>query len=120
MKVRLEFNLPEEREDFENAVLATKVFAALWQYDQYLRDEYKYRNNEVAHEIRQMFHEILEDHGISIEGELMKQITPWWKRLFSKWLVRKFHFAKRKKTIRKMMEQDQVNGLYRTKEGYNT
>jgi hypothetical protein len=42
MKAKLEFNLPEDGEDFTNAVNGTKWKIAMWDLDQWLRSQTKY------------------------------------------------------------------------------
>lgn len=42
MKAILEFNLPEDREEHEEAVNAWKVTLAVWDYSQWLRGLYKH------------------------------------------------------------------------------
>jgi hypothetical protein len=46
MKAKLEFDLPEEREEFETAVKAGKVESALLEFANWLRAEYKYGPNK--------------------------------------------------------------------------
>lgn len=46
MKSVLEFNLPEEREEFELAVNAGKYASALWEIQQELRTIWKYEELE--------------------------------------------------------------------------
>lgn len=50
--------------------LATSVndlVNALWDFDQWLRGEYKYKGNEAAAPIREQLHEFLADHGLNLE-----------------------------------------------------
>lgn len=42
MKATLEFNLPEENEEFETASNAWKYKSVLWEMDNYLRNKLKY------------------------------------------------------------------------------
>lgn len=42
MKATLEFNLPEEEREFQLASKGLSIASALWNYDQYLRNEVKY------------------------------------------------------------------------------
>jgi len=82
MKAILEFDLPEEQEDFENTIVASKVFLALWEYDQWLRNQYKHGDHEWAYEAREKFREMLSDEGINIEGGIIKDVKrQWWRRL---------------------------------------
>ena len=43
MKAILEFNLPEDNEEFQNAVNGSNYKHAHWQLDQLLRSEIKYK-----------------------------------------------------------------------------
>lgn len=75
----IEFDLPEEQCDMENALLANKVFTALWEFDQYLREQYKYNDVGQAWDVRERFREILLDNEINIEGGKTKTIKrKWW------------------------------------------
>ena len=42
MKAILEFNLPEDQQDFDLAVNGAKAQVVLWDFDQWLRAQYKY------------------------------------------------------------------------------
>jgi len=44
MKAILEFNLPEENEEFETASNGWKYKSLLWDFDNYLRSKLKYEN----------------------------------------------------------------------------
>ena len=46
MKATLEFNLPEDHIDFELAVNGAKAQSTLWEFDQWLRSQYKYMPDE--------------------------------------------------------------------------
>jgi hypothetical protein len=43
MKAILEFDLPEEERDFRNAINGRKYKDAIWDFDQLLRSEIKYK-----------------------------------------------------------------------------
>jgi hypothetical protein len=45
MKAILEFNLPEEKEDFDFATKGINYYSALVEFDNWLRSEYKYNGN---------------------------------------------------------------------------
>jgi hypothetical protein len=51
MKAILEFNLPEEKEEFELAVNSVKWYSVCWQLDQYLRDKTKYAPDSMPNEV---------------------------------------------------------------------
>ena len=42
MKATLEFNLPKERDEYEIAVAAPEIYAAICEIDNYLRNEIKH------------------------------------------------------------------------------
>ncbi len=44
MKVVLEFKLPEENHEFENATQGSKMRSVLWEFDQWLRGKVKYED----------------------------------------------------------------------------
>jgi len=46
-KAILEFNLPEEQDEFETATNAGKYYSILWNLDQYLRNSIKYASDEM-------------------------------------------------------------------------
>ena len=44
MKAILEFQLPEDKQDFELANSATKMYSTLWDFDIWLQTEIKYKD----------------------------------------------------------------------------
>lgn len=66
MKAILEFNLPEDKEDFDFATNAVKYYSALVEFDQWLRSEYKYNGKEAMVEVREKLNEIINDNNIKI------------------------------------------------------
>ena len=66
MKAILEFNLPEDKEDFDFATNAVNYYSALVEFDQWLRSEYKYNGNESMFEVRQKLNEIINENNIKI------------------------------------------------------
>jgi len=42
MKAILTFNLPDDQDEFRSASRAGEAFAALWKFNEYLRDQEKY------------------------------------------------------------------------------
>ena len=49
-KATLEYNLPEEQDEFELAANAGKYYSVLWDLDQYLRNKVKYAAEDVPEE----------------------------------------------------------------------
>jgi hypothetical protein len=70
MKAQLIFDLDEaeDRQEYKRCNLSLNMASAIWQYDQHLREEYKYNNNEAAFEQREKFREFLTDNGIDIDN----------------------------------------------------
>lgn len=66
MKAILEFNLPEDKEDFDFATNAVNYYSALCEFDQWLRSEYKYNGNEAMVEVREKLNEIINENNIKI------------------------------------------------------
>lgn len=66
MKAILEFNLPEDKEDFDFATNAVNYYSALVEFDQWLRSEYKYNGNEAMFSVREKLNEIINENNIKI------------------------------------------------------
>ena len=66
MKATLEFNLPEDKEEFDFATNAVNYYSALCEFDQWLRSEYKYNGNEAMVEVREKLNEIINENNIKI------------------------------------------------------
>ena len=66
MKAILEFNLPEDKEDFDFAANGLNYYLALTEFDRWLRGEYKYNGKETMYEVRQKLNEIINDNNITI------------------------------------------------------
>ena len=67
MKATLEFNLPEEQEDFNHATNGFNYYMALVEMDQWLRSEYKYNGVEAMYEVREKLREIILENNVKIE-----------------------------------------------------
>ena len=72
MKAILEFDLPEENEDFQAAINGHKYKSAVWNFDQLLRSEMKYK--ELSNDTYQSYQwcrdelrKILEQDNLFIE-----------------------------------------------------
>jgi adenosyl cobinamide kinase/adenosyl cobinamide phosphate guanylyltransferase len=73
-KGKLEFNLPEERSDFELASNATKWYLVAWDMDEYLRSLTKYASDDETQEridafqeVRDRFWEIMNDRNLNFD-----------------------------------------------------
>lgn len=65
----LTFSLPEEQEEFELAQSAGKLHTVLWELDQYLRSEIKYKEHKGPHlrcleELREKLHGLMAENGV--------------------------------------------------------
>lgn len=73
MKAVLEFNLPEEQEEFDYATKGALYSIVLFELDQYLRTKTKYESDsltegqyEVYESIRNKLRELAEERGVNI------------------------------------------------------
>ena len=67
MKATLEFNLPEDQDDFNYANNGFNYYMALVEMDQWLRSEYKYNGKEDMYEVREKLNEIILSNNVKIE-----------------------------------------------------
>jgi hypothetical protein len=67
MKAILEFNLPEDNQEFELASKALKMFGTLWDFDVWLRTEIKYNNQEQYEPVREKLRELMNDNRIDFD-----------------------------------------------------
>jgi hypothetical protein len=74
MQAQLIFNLPEDKEEFELATNARKMYSILWELDQWLRGNVKYppelmSDDEIkAYEkCREILHELMLNQNISFD-----------------------------------------------------
>lgn len=72
MKAQLIFNLPEEQEEFNDAINGNAFKAVIWELDQFLRSQIKHGDlkddvHEKVQEIRDQLHSILNDNNVSYE-----------------------------------------------------
>ena len=67
MKATLEFNLPDDNQDFELATKASKLYCTLWEMDQWLRGETKYKDNEQLDQVRDKLRELMAGNGIDLD-----------------------------------------------------
>ena len=66
MKAVLEFNLPEDQEQFDFANNGFNYYMALIEMDQWLRSEYKYNGNEAMYKVREKLKEIWNENNVKI------------------------------------------------------
>jgi molecular chaperone GrpE (heat shock protein) len=72
MKAKLTFELPEEQEEFNDAVNGNAFKAVIWELDQYMRSQIKHGDladdvHEKVQEIRDQLHSILNDNKVMYE-----------------------------------------------------
>ena len=70
-KVKLEFELPEEQNEYDIIMKAGKYHNVIWDIQNYLRNEWKYNDEKYSDEeyklletIRDRLWEILSDHDV--------------------------------------------------------
>ena len=66
MKAIFEFNLPEDKENFDLANNGLNYYSALFEFDQWLRSEYKYNGKEEMYEVRRKLNKIINENNITI------------------------------------------------------
>lgn len=68
MKAKFEFNLPEEGKDFRTYAKANDLLSAIYEFQNYLRQQEKYMDSPDGIEaIRKMFHDTLVENGIDLD-----------------------------------------------------
>jgi hypothetical protein len=72
MKAKLTFDLPEEQEEFNDAINGSAFKSVVWELDQYMRSELKHGEltgdvHEKVQEIRDQLHSILNDNNVMYE-----------------------------------------------------
>ena len=66
MKAVLEFNLPEDKEDFDFATNGFNYYSALIEMDQWLRSEYKYNDKEEMYAVREKLNYFISENNVTI------------------------------------------------------
>lgn len=73
MRVTLEFNLPEEQDEYEIYHNARKYYSVLWDLDQFLRNKLKYPEDGTSElsldtlaDIRSTLHDLLQEKNIEL------------------------------------------------------
>ena len=74
MKAILEFNLPDDQQDFDMAVNAMKFWHVLYELDQDLRSKTKYASDDLPQdkydayqEVRDMVYEVMSNNNVSLD-----------------------------------------------------
>jgi hypothetical protein len=75
MKAILEFNLPEDKEDFDFAVRGLDWSIVCWNMDQWLRGQIKHAPDEMSddtykafEQCREKLREFISDYNLNLEG----------------------------------------------------
>ena len=66
MKAILEFNLPEDKENFEFANNGFNYYMALCEMDEWLRSEYKYNDKEEMYAVREKLNYFISENNVQI------------------------------------------------------
>lgn len=66
-KGKLEFDLPEEGEEFSSAVNGGEYKAVLWQLDQELRSKIKYEEMNEVQWVRDFLYQCLDAKGLTLD-----------------------------------------------------
>ncbi len=74
MKAILEFNLPDDQDEYELANKGAKMYSVLWELDQSLRAKTKYAPDDLPEdkydayqEIREELRELMSESGVSFD-----------------------------------------------------
>jgi hypothetical protein len=67
MRAKLEFELPEDNQEFRLATKASAIYTTLWDLDQWLRAEIKYQGREQLDEIRDKLRELMNDNHVDFD-----------------------------------------------------
>ncbi len=69
-KVTVEYNLPEERDDYNIHMQSFKMYCALSDFSEYLRAKVKYspEGGDIFYEIRIKFYEILSECDVNLDS----------------------------------------------------
>jgi hypothetical protein len=74
MKAILEFNLPDDQQDFDLAISGMKFWSVLWELDQSLRSKTKYASDDLPQdkydayqEIRDELRELMSDNNLNFD-----------------------------------------------------
>jgi hypothetical protein len=74
MKATLEFNLPEDQTDFNDAINGGRWSLCMWELDQHLRSQTKYAPDSMSEDTyqalidtRNKLHEIMTERGLKFD-----------------------------------------------------
>jgi len=78
MKAILEYNLPDEQQEYDLANKGSDLSIIIWDLDQWLRNEIKYNNeltdkeSDTYNKIRDKLREIMEEHDITFNNNIFQ------------------------------------------------
>ena len=67
MKATLEYNLPDDQEEFNHATNGFNYYMALVEMDEWLRAEYKYNDKEELYEVREKLRQIILENNVKLD-----------------------------------------------------
>ena len=67
MKAKLIFDLPDDKQEFNLANSALDLCSFIWDFQQYLRGQWKYDGTDDIEKIYNKFSEIKENHNIDLD-----------------------------------------------------
>lgn len=67
MIVTIEFELPEDEEDYKSAVFGSRYKAALVNLEKRLRQEMKYEIANTGEHYVELFYEVMNEEGVTLE-----------------------------------------------------
>ena len=65
--LHFDLSIPGDQIEFDRCNKALNMAVAIFQYDQWLREQYKYADKEEYYEIREKFREFLNDNDVNID-----------------------------------------------------
>ena len=78
MKAILEYNLPDEQQEYDLANKGSDLSIIIWDFDQWLRNEVKYNNeltdkeSDTYYKIRDKLREIMEEHDLTFNNNIFQ------------------------------------------------
>ena len=66
MKAILEFNLPDDQDEYERVNKALDLCGVLFDFDQYLRSEIKYHDKDLQ-DVRDKLYELMDSYNINLD-----------------------------------------------------
>jgi hypothetical protein len=66
-----DLNDPDDKIAHLRAVMSKDLVKMMWKYDQHLRSEYKYGENEIAYEYREKFIQMMNEYNIDLDQLLL-------------------------------------------------